>query len=289
MTLTVFDGAGAFLDAVQAALEEQEVANSLMLGLALGIKRHARPDLAEHAPYFAAVSEGGTLAVAALRTPPHHVLVQAVNADPAAALAPVVDDLAERCPDLPGVRGPDAVSTAFAEAWTARTGAPHRPGPRTRAFELRAVTPPPETPGGLRQATPQDEALLADWFGRFHREALRDESHADFGQIARRRLAAGEVYLWQAGGAPVTMVARSRPTRNGVTVNAVYTPPERRRRGYATAATAALSQLLLYEGFSFCTLFTDLANPTSNKIYQQIGYRPVCDFQEYGFAPAPGR
>ena len=79
------------------------------------------------------------------------------------------------------------------------------------------------------------------------------------------------------------MTARSRPTHHGIAVNAVYTPPEQRGRGYATAAVATLSQQLLYEGYDFCCLFTDLSNPTSNRIYQRIGYRPVCDFNEYIF------
>lgn len=66
-------------------------------------------------------------------------------------------------------------------------------------------------------------------------------------------------------------------------VNLVYTPPELRRRGYASACVAALSQLLLDAGWKFCCLFTDMSNPTSNHIYQQIGYTPVCDFNEYIF------
>ena len=72
-------------------------------------------------------------------------------------------------------------------------------------------------------------------------------------------------------------------TPRGVRINAVYTPPQSRRRGYASACVAALSQLLLGAGRQFCFLFTDLANPTSNRIYQQIGYRAVCDVDEYAF------
>jgi len=63
----------------------------------------------------------------------------------------------------------------------------------------------------------------------------------------------------------------------------VYTPPEFRGRGYASALVAALSQAMLDAGYHFCTLFTDLANPTSNHIYQAIGYQPVCDTDEYDY------
>ena len=75
----------------------------------------------------------------------------------------------------------------------------------------------------------------------------------------------------------------TRPTRNGVSVGGVYTPPELRRKGYATACVAALSALLLDRGHSFCVLYTDLANPTSNSIYQKIGYRPVTDSAVHRF------
>ena len=84
-------------------------------------------------------------------------------------------------------------------------------------------------------------------------------------------------------GGPVSMAAGTRPIVHGITVNRVYTSPALRRRGYATACVAALSQRLLDEGYQFSMLFTDLANPTSNNIYQQIGYRPVCDFRETRF------
>ena len=74
------------------------------------------------------------------------------------------------------------------------------------------------------------------------------------------------------------MAASARPTKRAIAVNGVYTPREWRRRGYATACVAALSELLLQRGFELCVLYTDLSNPTSNSIYTQIGYRPLRDF-----------
>ena len=90
------------------------------------------------------------------------------------------------------------------------------------------------------------------------------------------------VFFWE-DGETVSLVGYSRPTGRGIAIAPVYTPPEFRRRGYASAATAAVSQYLLDSGRDFCVLFTDLANPTSNKIYQSVGYRPVCDFTLYNF------
>jgi predicted GNAT family acetyltransferase len=84
----------------------------------------------------------------------------------------------------------------------------------------------------------------------------------------------------------VSMAAASRPTPNGCSISLVYTPPERRRLGYASGCVAELSQRLLDSGKSFCTLFADLDNPTSNAIYQRMGFQPLADFREIRFAPA---
>jgi hypothetical protein len=88
------------------------------------------------------------------------------------------------------------------------------------------------------------------------------------------------VFVWD-DGRPVSMAAWAGRTGRGVRVNFVYTPPEYRRRGFASACVADLTQHLLAEGHAFCCLFTDLANPTSNSIYQKIGYRPVCDVSDF--------
>ncbi len=138
--------------------------------------------------------------------------------------------------------------------------------------------------GGLRVASATDTDLVVAWVDAFHREAVPDQPPSS-AEATRRRLAAGVVYLWE-DGAPVSMAMKTRPTADGVSIGDVYTPPELRRRGYASACVAALSQQLLDAGFAYCTLFTDLSNPTSNAIYQQIGYRPVCDFRELKFDPA---
>jgi predicted GNAT family acetyltransferase len=79
------------------------------------------------------------------------------------------------------------------------------------------------------------------------------------------------------------MCANAGVAQSITRINLVYTPPDRRRRGYATAAVAALTQQLLNSGSRYCCLYTDLANPTSNSVYRRIGYRPVCDIDQYSF------
>jgi len=89
--------------------------------------------------------------------------------------------------------------------------------------------------------------------------------------------------IWSHKGNPVSMAGYSGPTTNGIRIGAVYTPPTQRKKGYASACVAGLSQYLLDLGFQFCFLFTDLMNPTSNHIYQQIGYQAVSDVDTFEF------
>lgn len=98
-----------------------------------------------------------------------------------------------------------------------------------------------------------------------------------------------DIVLWCAAGHPVSMVAANPPVAGVVRVGPVYTPPEHRRRGHASSAVAAVSRAVLAAGAHTCTLFTDLANPTSNRIYAAIGYRRFADWEQYDFQPSDRR
>ena len=151
-----------------------------------------------------------------------------------------------------------------------------------RIYELRQVTTPTGVPGALRVATELDFDLVARWNYGFHQDAGLEGTAEEARESAERWIDDRNAFLWD-DGRPVSMAVKTRHTTHGMTVSGVYTPPEVRRRGYAGACVAALSQQMLDAGWEFCTLFTDLANPTSNSVYQKIGYRPVCDFDEYLF------
>ena len=196
-------------------------------------------------------------------------------------------DLAGHIPDLSGVLGPPAVAGAFARRWAERLGKQARRGMATRIFQLDAVTPAPAVAGALRPATAADLDLLVSWVAAFTRD-IGEREEAGRGRRARagvsRTIAAGGLHLWEVEGAgPVSMANATGATPSGIRINMVYTPPELRRRGYASACVGALSQAMLDAGRRFCFLYTDLANPTSNHIYQELGYRPVADADTYDF------
>jgi predicted GNAT family acetyltransferase len=282
MELITYSDAAGFLARSQDWLERHETANNLMLGLALRLRQF--PERIRVTPYYATVEDERGLILAAVMTPPYRVILFGERPDAAAAFEPILNDLEAHQWPLPGVLGPRDIALAAAKRWSTRTGRPHHIGRRERIYELRRVNPLPPAPGRLRLATMDELALAAEWTYAFQQDAgdLADRDAAQ--EMAAQRITDRQLYLWDDGG-PVSMCGSSRPTAHGITVSLVYTPPALRRRGYARAAVAALSQNMLDAGWQFCTLFTDLANPTSNHIYQEIGYAPVCDYHEYTFEP----
>ena len=147
------------------------------------------------------------------------------------------------------------------------------------AFKLDGVTMPAFSGGRMRAVEKSDEPLALDWMRAFNQEALGEVDEQECRKLVASLLKRRCLFFWE-DPLPVSMAAATRPTRNGITINAVYTPPAHRGKGYASNCVASLSKNMLDKGHRFCALFTDLKNPTSNKIYQAIGYRKVADFVE---------
>jgi uncharacterized protein len=274
----------AFLASAGAYLESREAENNLPLGMTRNIRAHPELFAADPPTYTTVAASDGRVVGASLRTPPWNQVLAWV--DELAAVDPLVDALRER--DLPGVVGPKEAATRFAAAWTATTGKPARLEMAERIFRLERVVPPARpAPGGWRIVEPRDRELIARWFVAFRDEATPETPAMPDPLVVADRLVAqvGRIgYVWEDGGEVVCLVGAGGETPHGIRIGPVYTPPERRNRGYATALTAAVSQDQLDRGRRFVFLFTDLANPTSNKIYQAIGYLAVCDVDAYRFA-----
>jgi uncharacterized protein len=190
---------------------------------------------------------------------------------------------------LPGVVGAVPEADGFADAWSAKTGAAARKVRAQGVYALERVQPLPPAAGRLRAATADDRPLLVHWLEAFRAEAL-PEAPPDDEQVARaidHRLSSPDAgfVLWEDGEV-VSMSGFGGLTPNGIRVGPVYTPTAVRGRGYATALVAELSANLLASGRRFCFLYTDLANPTSNRIYERIGYERVCESADIEFKRA---
>jgi uncharacterized protein len=275
------DDAGSFLDRAGDFLLAREAEHNLMIGLAGRLRTN--PRLYGEDPYMAALLEGDEVVAASLRTPPHNLILSEMPDD--LDLEPLAEDVSSVFGTLPGAVGPSAAVERFVGIWQARTGAGARIGIRQRSYQAEEALLPDGVPGELRPYRDGDRELVLDWMDAFVREALPVGTPEDSGGWLDRRLdePAGGVMLWDDGGEAVSMGSFGGATPNGIRIGPIYTPPELRQRGYASALTAEITRMLLQGGRRFCFLFTDLANPTSNSIYQRIGYRPVTDVDQWTF------
>jgi len=266
------DDAAAFLAAAQPWLERDEVEHNVILSIALGLAQ-ALPAPGPR-PYLATLLDGDALAGCALRTPPHKLVL--TRFDPAAAPA-LVSALHAVYPTLDAVIGPEPSVDAFAGAWGERFRVTVRRGTRQQLYVLREVTPPSlPVPGAVRAVGDDDVAVLVPWIADFFSQT--GETHLDpVRYLAERR--AG-IRVWDDDG-PVSMAAAFGHTAHGARIALVYTPPERRGRGYAGACVTALTREVLASGKQHCCLYTDLSNPISNRVYQRIGYRPVVAMSDW--------
>jgi uncharacterized protein len=258
-----------FSQLARSFLMEAEAENNLMLGLLPRIASGAVPNF-----WLASIEKGGRVVGCAIQTPPHWALLTTA---PAAGISALVSDLAHRIPKLGGIIGPTSACEVFAESWCWETHASSSTRMAQGIYQLDRVTPPPRpAPGLLRVIRSGDEELISTWHRAFVEDTGIPDTR-DSSDVAAQHLEHGSLFLWEDDGVPVSMAACFGPTPNGIRVNFVYTPPERRGQGYASSCVAALSHHLLDSGRRYCFLYTDLANPTSNAIYSAIGYRKVCE------------
>jgi predicted GNAT family acetyltransferase len=280
MKLTRHQDADAFLEHADAFLAAREAENNLILGLSSRLRN--APLMYGEPAYLAVVEDEGEVVAAALRTPPHNLVLSEI--DRAEAIEPLVRDVGQTYGKLPGVVGPKRRVEEFVTAWEGETGAKGRCEREQRAFRADSVDPPQGVSGHMRPYESGDYELAVRWMDAFVAEALSGPEPESSAQFVERREADpdGGLVVW-VDGEPVCMAGFGGLTPNGIRIGPVYTPPDERRRGYGSALTAALTQQLLDGGRRFCFLFTDLANPTSNRIYQQIGYRAVSDVDLWVF------
>ncbi|XIE78324.1 GNAT family N-acetyltransferase [Streptomyces sp. SBR177] len=232
--------------------------------------------------------EGGAVAGACLLVAGPGMLMLGVMLDDGARALP-----AELLRALPGggrevreARGEAASVEAFAAPFAAATGRTARTSLRLRLFRLGELTEPRPAPRGIaRVAAPGDVPLLLTWL-RAYAGDVGEDPDADYSAQVEALVREGRLRLWEADGGPVAMASFSRPAAGQSRVSLVYTPPGHRARGYAGAVTAEVSRAARAAGAEQVLLFTDRANPTSNALYQRLGYRPIGDHTRVAFRAA---
>jgi GNAT superfamily N-acetyltransferase len=288
MELRFFDDPVAFFEVAGDVLAEQPVLSTVVAGVAERIRTQQEAGVAwpDGVPcWFAVVLDGDDVIGTAMRTAPF--------GEYPAYLLPMADEavhllsktLLARDEPVLGANGALPAVQVFCEDMAVATGRTARVGQHTRLFELGDLVEPRPAPGHLRPARVEEQPLVASWYAAFMLDADEQagrkpgesphESPTD-DELARR-IGSGRVFVWaDEADAPVNVTAASSPAYGVSRIGPVYTPKEQRGRGYASRAVYEVSALLRESGERPC-LFTDQANPTSNKIYEAIGYRPVVD------------
>lgn len=278
MYLTLFENAIAFRDRTQSYLLRHPAEHNLLLGILTALVRV--PEAFATPPDLFVVESDGVVLAMGTRTPPHNfVLSKVQNLE---ALDLIAHYFQKSPTPLLGINSFVSEAYTFAQLWQALTGQTSTLKMQLRIHQLTQVRCPLKVSGHLRVATRRDRKQLLQWSEAFSLEALGN-LEGDVERILDLQLKRQNLLVW-CDGQMVSMVVGRLSQPGGGRIGPVYTPPEFRRRGYATACVAAVSQMLLDQGAQRCCLFTDITNPTSNHIYQTIGFKPVCDWHDYRFA-----
>lgn len=261
----VLNRAGVFLSS-------QPVLHNLILTIL-----HARVAQGDPGRYWMAVQREDTVGVVVQSPLTFPATLTPMEPPVTTAMA---DAIAEAGVALPGINGEAATAALFAGQWSERSKSAATPFQGNRLYEFLESGQAPKIEGKLRQAGPIDRSLMILWTRAFQQEI--GESANDTELRVDRGLAARQLWLWDRSGETVSMAVSREPVHGVVRLSGVYTPPDKRRHGYAAACVHALSKQLGDAGYR-CILYTDLGNPTSNSIYRRIGYRAVAEALRYRF------
>jgi uncharacterized protein len=275
-----YKNATEFLSQAGKYLAKDEARYGLVLGLAKVVEKNPHR-YGKDAPWFCSIGKGKAINAVAMRTPPNMVIVANFSGGLEAIAEKLVMAVEKNFKAVPGVVGDKDLADIFASRWCESHHIRITDTMAQRIYRLDKVKEVKLSPGRFRPATMADKELATKWYHAFSIEAMRGTGNAPPADITPL-LELGWLFFWE-DGKPVSMAHKSRPTENGMSVAGVYTPPELRGKGYATSCVAELSRDILKSGKKFCTLYTDLSNPTSNTIYKRIGYKEVCDSVQHTF------
>jgi GNAT superfamily N-acetyltransferase len=283
MGILRFDDPAAFLDLAGAFLRRREGPNQLPLGIAANAAagRHG------FSPFRAWVVVDAEPVAAAVHTPPRNPVL--ADPTPDDAVDALVGAIAGNASEVPGVTGNVPAVDRFVRSWTSRTGERADLTVRQGVWQLDRVEDVDRPAGVAERARPEEADLVTRWFIDFEAEAVPGREPSPWEDVRaaiEERLAdrGAGAWVWRVEGTAVSLAGFAGATGTGIRIGPVYTPPEYRGRGYATALVTDLSAHLLANGYERCFLYTDLSNPTANRIYATIGYRPVAKSKMYTFA-----
>jgi uncharacterized protein len=270
-----------YLSKVEDLLLRQEANNNLMLGLLERGRNNI--GIYTNGIRLGVVEEAGEVIYAFMQTPPNKWILAKVDSIQDNVIPAIIQFLFTYKYPVPGVLGPTEQVEEFVRLWKEKSGKQADLHMKQLIYQLDQVKVTPHPSGELILAEDKHLPMVKNWLNQFAKEAKMPLTKQEADSMATSFIQKQSLFLWKVGEEIVSMTNNSRRTKNGSSVNAVFTPDEYKRKGYATSIVAAVSQKLLDDGFTFCSLYTDAENPTSNSIYQKIGYNIVGESVEYYF------
>lgn len=263
-----------FEEKAKPFLLKNEDVYSLFYGVLQGIKT----GLYDNPMMVTIENEGRTVALFQM-TPPHPlniIIIDETQLD--AILTFAAAEFSQRGIHIPSAVGLKSVVYTFAEKWKDISNTVPCVLMNQGLYRLDVVDEMLDlSPGNWRYAKKDEAPLIEKWYHAFNEDVGLPTA---LNQVIKDKVAqfleGQEVFFWEDNGIVVSMMKKARPSEHGVTVSFVFTPKEERKKGYARTLVAAGSNELL-KTYDFCVLYTDMLNPTSNKIYQEIGYRKIAD------------
>ncbi|WP_019412629.1 GNAT family N-acetyltransferase [Paenisporosarcina sp. TG20] len=274
MKFNMYKQATEYEERAKPFLSKNEDNYSLYYGVLQGIKAGRYEN-----PMMVTVEDKGRTVGLLQMTPPHAlniIIIDGANID--SILTFVVSEMIKRDIHIPSVVGLKSVVYAFAAKWEVQNKCDTKLLMDQGLYRLdKVIRLHGNSSGTWRYARNEDAHLIEKWYHAFNNDVgLPIASSQMVQEKVKQFLQDQEVFLWEDNGKVVSMMKKARPTEHGVTVSFVFTPIEERKKGYARTMVAAGSAELL-KTYDFCVLYTDMMNPTSNKIYQEIGYQKIAD------------
>ena len=271
--------ASSFLQICQKALEENEVNSNLILGISNALSKNTYAyGMVE--PFFSIVINNNEISLIGLMTPPKNLLLYEHKNLDINIIELFANNLFSEHKRIPGITGELTLTKSFLEKWNGISPCSYKTDKNLRIYKLTQVGRYNKPDGIFRCAEMKEIEIIAEFINKFSSEINEPINIEGAKKVSEDGIANKEIFIWENNDI-VSMAKKHRPTKHGMAIGYVYTPIEHRSKGYATALVAELSQNILNSGKLFCTLYTDLSNPTSNSIYQKIGYNPVCDNVSY--------
>lgn len=267
----------SFLEYNEQFLEKRELENNLILGICNGFVNKA--EVQDGCVFINAV-EGNNVKAVSIKTAAKAIIAGETNNN--IYIKELADYYLENNIDLKGVFGEDFYVNEFSNFYGKQ---PHV-DMTLIVHQLTTVNKLPAAAGKFEMADSNDVDLVAGWSLTFEDEknpAVRNSKEQVL-KTTQAKIALGNIFKWTDKGNTVCIAAINRKTKNAGIIGLVYTPDEYRGNGYATSHVQKLSEYILQNGFKYCGLFTDKANPTSNSIYKKIGYKPITEFIDIGYS-----